>query len=431
MNNTRARAARVLQALMQQKGSLATQLRADDDALTRELCFGTCRWFHLLQPCLQALMSKPLKSKDDDVRALLLIGLYQLLFMRIPAHAAVNETVDATKALKKPWARQLVNGVLRNFQRQQTQLLEQTHKQPEATHSHPAWLLQAIRAAWPDHWQAIVTANNQHPPMTLRNNSARQDRGTCLQQLQAAGMPASPGRLSEDAIYLDQAVDARSLPGFAQGSVSVQDEASQMVPGLLHLAPRLRVLDACAAPGGKTTHMLERFPDLKVLALDLESRRIARITENLQRLQLTADVRCADAADPAQWWDGVAFDRILLDAPCSATGIIRRQPDIKLLRQPDDVQRLIAVQQSLLDALWTCLAPGGMLLYTTCSILPAENREQIASFVERHPDARAGTIDVDWGLDVTPGRQLLPEEGGTDGFYFAQLHKLDPCVLAK
>jgi len=423
MNNTRARAARILQALMQQQGSLATQLRADDDALTRELCFGTCRWFHLLQPCLQALMSKPLKSKDDDVHALLLIGLYQLLFMRIPAHAAVNETVDATKALKKLWARQLVNGVLRNFQRQQAQLLEAVHKKPEATHSHPAWLLQAIQAAWPEHWQAVVAANNEHPPMTLRNNCARQDRDAYLQQLQAAGMAARAGRLGSDAIYLDQPVDARTLPDFAEGSVSVQDEASQLVADLLHLAPALRVLDACAAPGGKTTHMLERFPDLDVLALDLESRRIARITENLQRLQLTADVRCADAGDPDQWWDGVAFDRILLDAPCSATGIIRRQPDIKLLRQAGDIERLVTLQQSLLDTLWSCLAPGGMLLYTTCSILPAENREQIASFIDRHPDARVGTMDVSWGLDVAPGRQLLPENGSTDGFYFALLHK--------
>lgn len=423
--NARARAAQVLHSLLQQKGSLATQLSASDDALTRELCFGTCRWYHRLAPCLDALMDKPMKAKDGDIRALLLTGLYQLLFMRIPAHAAVNETVAATRALKKVWARNLVNGVLRNFQRREQALMADIEQHPEAGFSHPTWLIESLQQAWPDHWQAILLANNQHPPMTLRNNCQQQSREDYLQLLARHSIAAHAGKMSTDAIYLERAMDVKDLPGFVDGAVSVQDEASQLVPGLLQLQAGQRVLDACAAPGGKTSHLLEHQPALNLLALDSDPRRIKRVEENLHRLNLQASVKCADASNTRDWWDGQAFDRILLDAPCTATGIIRRQPDIKLLRQQSDVARLTELQLSLLESLWPCLKPGGLMLYTTCSVLPAENREQIAAFVSRHEDARVESITVPGSLDTAPGRQLFPSPGGNDGFFYALLHKPD------
>lgn len=421
----RARAAKVICSLLQQQGSLATLLGTNDDALTRELCFGTCRWYHRLAACLDALMDRPLKSKDGDVHALMLIGLYQLMFMRIPAHAAVNETVAAAKVLRKLWARSLVNGVLRNYQRREQALLDEVRQHPEAAYAHPAWLIEALQAAWPDQWQTILDANNQHPPMTLRNNRRKQSRDHYLQQLADNAISARAGEMSPDAIYLAQAMDVKALPGFGEGAVSVQDEASQLVPGLMQLQAGHRVLDACAAPGGKTSHLLEHQPELNLLALDSDRRRIRRVQENLHRLSLQAKVRCADATDIGSWWDGQPFDRILLDAPCTATGIIRRQPDIKLLRQQSDVARLAELQHGLLESLWPCLAPGGLLLYTTCSVLPAENREQIASFVTRHGDACVGNLSVPGALDTAPGRQLFPTGDGNDGFFYALLRKSD------
>ncbi len=429
-SNPRARAAVVLQALLSQNGSLATHLGADDDALTRELCHGSCRWYHRLEACLTPLLKHPIKRKDLDLHCLLIVGLYQLQFMRLPAHASVNETVAATRSLKKPWAKNLVNAVLRSFQRQQAELLAGADTSPQSRWAHPAWLITECRDAWPEQWQDILAANNHQGPMTLRLNRRalalqESDRPHWLASLADRELAGQAGTLGDMAVYLDSPTGVDKLPGFHEGLVSVQDEASQLVAPLLDARAGHRVLDACAAPGGKTAHILEQQADLELLALDIEQRRLERVRQNLERLQLQAELRCADARDTAAWWDGRAFDRILLDAPCSATGIIRRQPDIKLLRRAGDVARLTQLQQELLDALWPCLATGGLLLYTSCSVLPAENADQIEHFLQRHGDAVLCPIPEEYGLDTGHGRQRFPaaEGQGPDGFFYALIRK--------
>ncbi|MGM0632961.1 MAG: 16S rRNA (cytosine(967)-C(5))-methyltransferase RsmB [Pseudomonadota bacterium] len=421
-DNSRLRATRILASLMQQQGSLAALLRAGDEPLTRELCYGSCRWFHRLDGALSRLMQRPLKARDRDVHALLLVGLYQLEYMRIPAHAAVNETVACTRALGRPWARGLVNGVLRQYQRQRESLMAALDLEPVTRWSHPGWLVDALRQAWPGEWENILAANNLHPPMTLRVNTGRISRSDYLARLVEEGITARPGRLADTAVYLDSPVDIGRLPGFEEGLCSVQDEASQRIAPMMELKSGQRVLDACAAPGGKTTLLLEQQPDLDLLALDVEAKRLPRIHDNLARMGLRADVVCADVLDTRAWWKGRPFDRILLDAPCTATGILRRQPDIRLLRKEADVARMADLQKRLLDTLWHCLVPGGRLLYTTCSVLPAENSEQVAAFLQRHDDARFVPVTVDESRGSS-GLQQLPEADGPDGFFYAALVK--------
>jgi len=287
-----------------------------------------------------------------------------------------------------------------------------------------------MRTAWPSQWQSILEANNQHPPMTLRVNLARISRQDYLDRLTKARCPARPGELTDSSLYLEEAQPVSALPGFAEGLVSVQDEASQLIPDLLDLAPGISLLDACAAPGGKTCHLLERDVSFaRLTALDNDARRLERVQQNLDRLQLRASLVCADAGEPSTWWDGRLFDRILLDAPCSATGIIRRHPDIKLLRQEDQVRALQKEQLRLLAALWPCLKPGGLLLYSTCSALPAENSDIIGRFVAQQGDAKHEEIPAAWGVECAHGRQLLPDAAGHDGFYFARLRKNPETLL--
>ncbi len=419
----RADAARILASLLEQQGSLATLLEGDQPPLLRAICYGSCRWYHRLAVHLQSLLDKPLKTRDRDLHCLLLVGIYQLEYLRIPDHAAVNSTVAATATLNKRWARGLVNAVLRGYLRRRDELATAADRSRSSRHAHPDWLLDALEASWPDHWQQIVAANNRQAPMTLRCNLRRMTREELLTALQAADMPSHAGPLCGTSVYLEQPVNVHRLPGFDSGAVSVQDEASQIVPALLALGPGQRVLDACSAPGGKTAHMLEAEPGIELLALDNDARRLTRVQENLDRQELLAKLLRADASRPDQWWDGRGFDRILIDAPCTATGIIRRQPDIKLLRRDDDPQRMAAQQRQLLEALWPCLNPGGILLYTTCSVLPQENAAQMEAFLNSHPDAREQVIDADWGEACAKGRQLLPpaDGEGPDGFYFARL----------
>ncbi|MBC52766.1 MAG: 16S rRNA (cytosine(967)-C(5))-methyltransferase [Gammaproteobacteria bacterium] len=437
----RATAAQILARLLRQQGSLASLLpRASDVAaqdqnqmsLLRELCFGTCRWYHKLNLELSSLIDKPLKNKDLDIHCLLLVGMYQLEHMRLADHAAVSETVNATVILKKGWAKSLVNGVLRQYQRKRAST-DHGNIDPTVTTAltYADWLVDAIRTDWPQQSDQILSAGNQHPPMTLRVNLARVSRAAYLDQLAIEGIEATPGNLAESAIYLTQGRAVNTLPGFSDALVSVQDEASQLIPGLLAAGGGQRILDACAAPGGKTCHVLEtlaRHGDAPhtMLALDIEARRLGRIEENLQRLMLASPavhLQAADSSEPASWWDATPFDRILLDAPCSATGIIRRQPDIKVLRQADDVSRLAALQHKLLASLWPCLAPGGMMLYSTCSVLRDENDRQIMRFLEETADAEEIPINAGWGVSTGAGRQLLPTDQGPDGFYFAVLRK--------
>ena len=427
-NNPRAVAARILAQVIGEGRSLPSAMAdvppalSDDRALIQEMCFGVMREFHRLSVVVASLLKKPLKEKDADVQALLLLGLYQLLHMRVPDHAAVSETVAATTALKKPWARGLLNGVLRNFQRQQKDLLAQADATEPGRWSHPQWMIDALRSAWPDDWQSVLTANNQRPPMSLRINLARVGVDDYLQALEKEGIGASRSEFTPSAIRLEQPRDVTALPGFSEGWVSVQDEAAQQAASLMALEPGQRVLDVCAAPGGKTAHMLESAA-VEMVAVDVDAVRLQRVEENLQRLGKTAQCIVGDACTPEEWWDGQVFDRVLLDAPCSATGVIRRHPDIKWLRHESDLKALVKLQAQILDAIWPLLKPGGMLVYATCSVLPQENAERVIAFEQRQADAQLVATDVQWGLPAVAGRQVLTGSSGMDGFYYACLKK--------
>ena len=430
--NPRLAAAKALTAVLNGKASLNSSLplqldkvEARDRGLTQDLAFGTARWQPRLSALVNKLLQKPFKAADADVEALLLVGLYQLLYTRIPAHAAIGETVGCADKLKKPWAKALLNAVLRNAQRESEALLAELEHDPVVRTAHPRWLQKSLKAFWPQQWEAICAANNAHPPMILRVNRRHHSRDAYLQLLVEAGIEAQPCTFSQDGIVLAEACDVRNLPGFAEGWISVQDEAAQLAADLLDLAPGQRVLDACCAPGGKTCHILEVEPKLAgVVAVDLEAKRLVRVRENLERLGLSAELIAADGRDTATWWDGKPFQRILLDAPCSATGVIRRHPDIKLTRQPDDIAALATLQGELLDAMWPTLEVGGILLYATCSTLPTENTEVIEAFLARTPGARELDIAGQFGIKQPHGRQLLAQEGGHDGFYYAKLIKI-------
>ncbi|MDM9591785.1 16S rRNA (cytosine(967)-C(5))-methyltransferase RsmB [Pseudomonas guariconensis] len=430
--NPRLAAARALAAVLSGKASLNSSLPAQldkveerDRGLVQDLAFGTARWQPRLDLLAAQLLQKPFKAADADVQALLLVGLYQLFYTRIPAHAAIGETVGCADKLKKPWAKGLLNAVLRRAQREGEALLADMERDPVVRTAHPRWLQKALKACWPQQWEAICAANNAHPPMILRVNRRHHSRDAYLALLTETGISASPCQYSRDGILLAEACDVRGLPGFAEGWVSVQDEAAQLAADLMELAPGQRVLDACCAPGGKTCHLLEAEAGLaEVVAIDLEAKRLARVRENLDRLQLDAQLIVCDARDTASWWDGKPFQRILLDAPCSATGVIRRHPDIKLTRQADDIPALAALQGELLDALWPTLEVGGMLVYATCSSLPTENTEVIEAFLARTPGARELDLALEAGLRQPHGRQLLAQEGGHDGFYYAKLIKI-------
>ena len=430
--NPRLAAARALASVLSGKASLNSALPTQldkveerDRGLTQDLAFGTARWEPRLALLAGQLLQKPFKSADSDVQALLLVGLYQLFHTRIPAHAAIGETVGCAEKLKKPWAKGLLNAVLRRAQREGEALLAGMERDPVVRTAHPRWLQKSLKAFWPEQWEAICEANNAHPPMILRVNRRHHDRDAYLALLAGAGVGASACRYSQDGIVLAEACDVRTLPGFAEGWVSVQDEAAQLAADLLDLAPGQRVLDACCAPGGKTCHVLEVQSGLdQVVAIDLEAKRLARVRENLDRLGLDAELIACDARQTATWWDGKPFQRILLDAPCSATGVIRRHPDIKLTRQAEDIPALASLQAELLDALWPTLAVGGVLLYATCSSLPTENTEVIEAFLARTPGARELDMAIEAGLRQPHGRQLLAQAGGHDGFYYAKLIKI-------
>jgi len=429
--DARVAAAKVLDEVIRQGRSLTTVLPQWQDrvgdrdrALLQELCFGVARWFGRLDAIAAQLLRKPFKAKDTDVRCLILIGLYQMLYLRVPDHAAVSATVSATNALKKSWARGLVNAVLRGAQRMGEAELVELDADPAVKYAHPDWLLGKLRAAYPDDWQAVFDANNQRPPMYLRVNARQQRREEYRARLEAVGCQVSELPYSDEGLMLAVAADVEGLPGFAEGQFSVQDAAAQLAAGLLNAQPGERILDACAAPGGKTAHVLERQPQLaELVALDHDAGRLERLEQNLERLQLSASVVCGDASRPERWWDGLQFDRIMLDAPCSATGVIRRHPDIKLLRRASDIEQLVTLQGQILRALWPLLKPGGMLLYVTCSVLPQENIRQLQRFCAEQADVEHLSIEAEWGLAQALGRQILPGQEGMDGFYYASLRK--------
>lgn len=426
--NTRAIAAKVLgevltgKSLNQVLPPALDRVPLRDRGLLQQLCYGTLRQEPQLQAVLKQVLGKPLKDKDADIQGLLLCGLYQLQHTRIPDHAAVGETVGATKTLKKPWARGMVNAILRRFQREGVQLL--TNLDDAAATSHPRWLYQSLQQQWPENLTAILDANNSQPPMTLRVNSARLSREACLEKLAAADIEACAGELGPHAIYLSQAVDVSSLPGFDLGELSIQDESAQLAAMVLDASPGDRVLDACAAPGGKSCHILELQPELEELvAADIDHSRLERVEQNLERLALRATIIATDAAKPDAGLATESFDRILVDAPCSATGVIRRHPDVKLLRRESDIAQMAAQQLDIITGLWPLLKRGGSLLYATCSVLKEENDEVVEEFLSQQPDAQLGVIDANWGTATVTGRQVLPQEDGPDGLFYARLRK--------
>lgn len=398
-------------------------VRERDRALLRELCYGSLRWHVQLAALIKPLLQKPLKARDSDIEQLLVVGAYQLLHTRIPAHAAINSVVEASRHLQKNWAAGLINAVMRKIQRESEERLAQLA--PSQRTAHPQWFWETIRKAWPHSAEPIFAANNAHPPMCLRVNSLRSGRDEYLQLLSAQGINASACEVSVSGLTLEQPCAVDALPGFNDGVVSVQDEAAQLAAFLLDVQSNQRVLDACCAPGGKTAHILETQPSAQMWALDVSSERLQRVTANLARLNLSAKIIAGDALTPTLWWDGVAFDRILLDAPCSGTGVIRRHPDIKLLRTPTDIDQFAAVQTQLLETLWPLLAPRGYLLYATCSVMPKENTEVVEQFCATHAEAEHITIEAEWGVAQPAGRQLLPAVNGSDGFYYALLRKRD------
>ncbi|MFT6193164.1 MAG: 16S rRNA (cytosine967-C5)-methyltransferase [Cognaticolwellia sp.] len=431
--NLRALAARCTFAVVDKGRSLSDELPQQiakidikDKGLLQELCYGVLRHLPELEHDVRDFIKKPFSGKQRVGHFLLLVGVYQIKYTRIPDHAAFNETVSACKPLKCDHLKGVINGVLRNFQRQQTQLtgksLPTVPKLPEAiAFNHPSWFIKKLQSGYPDNWQDILKANMQRPPMWLRVNVLHHSIDQYLTLLVAEKIAYSYVDEKSSAIRLTDAIDVNNLPGFQLGWVSIQDGAAQQAALLLDCQPDDNVLDCCAAPGGKTCHILEYSPKIKALtAIDIEASRLLRIHENLQRLNLQAQVITADASTPEKWWNGVLFDRILLDAPCSGTGVIRRHPDIKWLRKSQDIAVLADLQQDILKNVWSLLKPGGTLLYATCSVLPEENSQQIQHFVAENSDAEHIAItnnvnDVGW--------QILSNDNSMDGFYFAKLVK--------
>ncbi|MCC7329146.1 MAG: 16S rRNA (cytosine(967)-C(5))-methyltransferase RsmB [Gammaproteobacteria bacterium] len=402
----------------------AGALSAVDRSQVRALAYGALRWHHRHRRLLGLLLDRPLSAQDHLLEALLSVGLFQLLDARQPEYAAVSATVAAARWLGKPRWAGVVNASLRRLQRERAALMATVLADEEARHSHPAWLIARLQRDWPQAWEGILQAGQEAPPLWLRVNQARLTTQACLDQLEAAGVPAAAGPVP-GALRLERALPVSDIPGFAAGDLSVQDAASQLAAPLLGARPGMRVLDACAAPGGKAGHVLEqaRGP-LDLLALDVDATRLERVRENLLRLGLAATLQVADATAPAHWWDGRPFDRILLDAPCSGTGVIRRHPDIKWLRRASDIAPLARRQAALLRALWPLLRPGGQLLYATCSILHEENDAVITTFLADHADAVAAAPPREalpgWLRSVAgAGWQALPGDAGTDGLYYA------------
>ena len=404
-----------------QRRRIDSGLDVRERAFAQELVLGTLRYLPRLDAWMTRLARRP--PGDEAVRALALMGLYQLAFTRVPSHAAVSTSVELARAIGKSWAAGFVNAVLRRFAADRD-TIERTEVAASARLAHPAWLLAEFENAWPDAWESIARENLERPPMTLRVGTGRMSRRRYLDLLSGNAIRARATRHSAQGVTLDSPYRVDSIPGFEDGLVSVQDEAAQLAATLLDAPRGARVLDACAAPGGKTGHVLELGAGgVEVVALDHDARRIRDLRDSLSRLDLSAHLQLGDAANPRDWWDGHPFDRILLDAPCSGTGVIRRHPDIKVLRRPEDVEDLAHRQSEMLGALWPLLARGGRLLYATCSVLPRENETIVERFLASHADAAAVRIDAAWGRSAGHGRQILPGEDAMDGFFYAALAK--------
>jgi 16S rRNA (cytosine967-C5)-methyltransferase len=431
---TRAVAAEVVDAVVTGGQSLdaalarnESRVALNDRSLLRMLCYGTLRNYWRLQSWISQLVSRPLKRRDSVINALLAVGLFQLVDTRIPDHAAVSQTVEAARQLRKPKLANLLNACMRRFQRED--LAAKSSDDEEARWNHPRWFIECLRSDWPDDAEAILEANNARAPMWLRANSSHQSAAQYRDRLAAVGIRSELLDGVPDAVRLDEAVAVEELPGFADGDASVQDAAAQIAARWVMEEGPARVLDACAAPGGKSGHLLELGDEkLDLTAIDNDADRIERVRENHERLGANATITLADASKPGEWWDGKPFDAILLDAPCSATGVIRRHPDIKLLRRASDIDGLSALQGAILSALWPLLAPGGRLLYVTCSVIAAENNGVVQRFLEANDDAAENAALPNNNIrDLMRrkacGYQILPGTADMDGFYYACLVK--------
>lgn len=428
-----AAAARVVTAVSEDGESLddaldrhETSVESASRAAIQALAYGTVRWYPRIDFWLSRLLDGGTRPRPQ-VRALLAVGIHQLEFSSHPPHAMVDQAVEGARELGQPRAAGLVNAVLRRFLREQRALNAAANEVPAARFAHPAWWIEMIRRDWPQEWTQFLEANNQPPPMWLRVNRRRSSRSAYLEALREASLAAQASDYASDAVLLEIPVPVNALPGFERGLVSVQDAGAQLAVELLEARDGMRVLDACAAPGGKTCHLLERA-DLDVVAIDRSSARLAQVEQNLRRLGLSATVIESDAADTVRWWDGQPFERVLLDAPCTASGVIRRHPDVKLLRRPTDIEPLQHEQLRLLRGLWPALATAGRLLYVTCSILRAENEEVLRRFLELEPAATSVPIAASFGppgkrMTGGVGMQILPGAAGMDGFYYACLEK--------
>ena len=396
-----------------------------DRALLSALCFGTIRHFPSNRAIVRALLTRPSQKLKPLVEALLAVGIEQLEHMRVAPHAAVSETVAAARALRQDRATGLINALLRRFLRERDQVLAGLADRDDLRHDHPGWLLDALRRDWPDDWPAIVAANNTPAPLWLRVNSLRLSAVDYARQLESLDdCDVAHGTLSNVALSLTPPVPVSLLPGFDAGDVTVQDQSAQLAVALMRSPARgADILDACAAPGGKTGHLMERFAAARVLAVDHSEARLARLRETLQRLGHSVEARCMDLTDASSVTQLPSFDRILMDAPCTGSGVIRRHPDIKLLRRADDSAKLGMTQRAILDNLFARLKPGGELLYVTCSVFRAENDDSVGAFLARTPQAISAPVasDATWGRATQFGRQILPGELASDGFYYARI----------
>ena len=428
--DTRALAARSLAEVAMRGASLrevmernAPKLRDPRDrALLMALLSEGARWWLRFDAAIDQLLEKSLRHKDPAIHALLVLGLVQLEVLQLQDYAAVAATVEATRALKRPQLAGLVNAVLRRWQRERESLIARLDAKPQTRHAHPKWLAKALARDWPEQSEAVMAADNVEPPLMLRVNRRRIARDALLAQFEAAGYAASSHPWLADALVLPHSSDVTRMPGFEEGLFAVQDGAAQVAADLAELRDGMRVLDACAAPGGKACHLLERA-DIDLTALEVDAKRGERIRQNLMRLRLDAKIVIGDAGAPGSWWKRQPFDRILIDAPCSATGVLRRRPDVRLHRRESDIAAMHEQQRRILSALWPLLAPGGRLVYITCSVLRAENEVIVGELLAQQQDARALAFTLPAGQVANIGWQILPGEGDLDGMYYAVVEK--------
>ena len=390
--------------------------------LARELCYGVMRWYEQLLFITNHLIKKPIR--DTQLKLVIMTGLYQLKFLRVPDHAAISESVELTKRLGIAWAGNFVNAVLRRFQREKESIEAEVQKLQFVKYSHPEWMFNKISMQWPHHWRSILESNNSYPPMHLRLNlnwMTRQDYSSLLTEMKIDHEYLD---MTDTGMVLSNPMAVSEIPGFLQGQVTVQDAAAQLAAPLLDPGPGQRILDACAAPGGKTGHILELVGDSsEVVAIEIDIRRVELLRESLDRLQKQAELIHADVTRTSDWWNGKPFDRILLDAPCSASGVIRRHPDIKYLRSPEQLGTFHENQHKMLAALWPLLKPGGRLVYCTCSLFSEESDECIDEFFKEHDDVNVVPVAADWGEISSFGRYTIPGHDNSDGFYYSVLSK--------